>query len=138
MAALLSRDRPRPSAEAGPRPVASPEGEERRLCRAGDQPVARDPRTGGRHRQVFARPDHPVELARVELPAGVREAWPPAAFAHARRVVWVQAGDLVVVADGQRCELAPGDCLALGPPSAVTFANEGVLPCTFAVVSARG
>ena len=108
MAALLSRDRPWPSAEVGPRPVASSEDEDRRICRAGDQPVARDPKTGGRRRQVFARPDHPVELARVELPAGVREAWPSAAFAHARRVVWVQAGDLVVVADGQRRELTPG------------------------------
>lgn len=127
MAALLIRAGPRPSAEA----LAL------RLCRAGDQPVARDPKTGWRRRQVFARPGHPVELAQVELPAGGREAWPPSAVTGARRVVWVQAGDLVVVAGGERCRLIAGDCLALDSPSTVTFANEGLLPCTFAVVAAR-
>src|ERR1700760_4101970 len=41
-----------------------------RLMRSDDQPVWHDPQTGYRRQQVFACPDHPVELIRVELPAG--------------------------------------------------------------------
>ena len=45
------------------------EGQGERLSRAADQPVWRDPETGYVRKQVFSRPDHPVELVRVELPA---------------------------------------------------------------------
>src|SRR5271163_3875634 len=46
------------------------EGERERLSRAVDQPVWRDPDTGYRRRQIFSRPDHPVEVVQIELPAG--------------------------------------------------------------------
>src|ERR1700754_5196322 len=39
-----------------------------RLARAVAQPVWRDPATGYVRRQVFSRPDHPLELVEVELP----------------------------------------------------------------------
>src|SRR3981189_2382872 len=48
-----------------------------RLIRAIEQPVWRDPETGYLRKQVFSRPDHPLEIVRVELPAGQR-AVPPA------------------------------------------------------------
>src|SRR5271156_2138444 len=38
------------------------EGEGGRLSRSTEQPVWRDPGTGYRRRQVFIRPDHPLEL----------------------------------------------------------------------------
>src|SRR6187549_836743 len=41
-----------------------------RLSRAADQPIWRDPATGYLRRQVFSRPDHPVEVVQVEMPAG--------------------------------------------------------------------
>jgi len=44
------------------------EGEGRRLSRAADQPVWRDPETGYRRKQIFSRPDHPLEIVQVELP----------------------------------------------------------------------
>src|SRR5436189_3315585 len=44
------------------------EGQGERLSRAGEQPVWRDPETGYVRKQVFSRPDHPIELVRVELP----------------------------------------------------------------------
>lgn len=125
MAALLSHAGPRPS--TGVRP----------LSRTSDQAVARDPATGCRRRQVFGQPGQPVDIQRLELPAGGRAEAPATASGHDRRLVWVQAGDLVVRADGERHELLAGDCLALGAPCAATFANEGLLPCTFAVVSVR-
>src|SRR3984885_691245 len=48
------------------------EGEGERLSRQADQPVWRDPGTGYLRRQVFSRPDHPLELVRGEMPAGRR------------------------------------------------------------------
>src|SRR6266699_4888789 len=40
------------------------EGQER-LTRATEQPVWRDPDTGYLRKQVFSRPDHPLEIIRV-------------------------------------------------------------------------
>jgi transcriptional regulator with XRE-family HTH domain len=114
------------------------EGEAARVSRAADQPVWRDPDTGYLRTQVFARPDHPLELARIELPAGQQVTLPAAAYTHIRQVVWVQTGELVIVEGGVRHVLGPGDCLGFGTPSEVTLANQTAAPCTYAVLLARG
>ncbi len=108
-----------------------------RISRRADQPVWRDPATGYLRRQVLARPDHPVEVVTVELPAGASVTLPASSYAHIRQAVWQQAGELVIVEDGVRFGLAAGDCLPFGPPADVTFLNESALPCTYAVVLAR-
>jgi transcriptional regulator with XRE-family HTH domain len=113
------------------------EGEGKRLSRAADQPVWRDPETGYLRKQVFCRPDHPVEVVRVELPAGQRVVLPASSYAHIRQAVWVQTGDLVIEEGGDRHVLGAGDCLGFGPPSEVTFANETSAPCVYVVVLAR-
>jgi transcriptional regulator with XRE-family HTH domain len=113
------------------------EGQGERLARAGDQPIWRDPETGYLRRQVFSRPDHPLEIVRVELPAGQRVLLPASSYAHIRQLVWVQAGSLVIIEAGERHELATGDCLGFGSPSEVTFANETTSPCVYVVVLAR-
>ncbi len=95
-----------------------------RLTRATEQPVWRDPDTGYLRKQVFGRPDHPVEIIRVELPAG-------------QRVVLPASGQLVIIEAGERRELGTGDCLGFGPPSEVTFANETTAWCVYIVVLAR-
>ena len=46
------------------------EGAGQRLSRVAEQPLWRDPETGYLRQQVFSRPDHPLELVEVELPAG--------------------------------------------------------------------
>ena len=112
-------------------------GELDRVSRAAEQPVWRDPDTGYLRRQILARPDHPLEMVQVELPAGQSVTLPASSYAHIRQAVWLQSGALAIVEDGQRHVLAPGDCLAFGPPSEVTFANDGALPCTYLVVLAR-
>jgi transcriptional regulator with XRE-family HTH domain len=114
------------------------EGAGERLSRAEEQIVWRDPETGYVRRQVFARPDHPLEIARIELPAGQRVMLPASSYAHIRQAVWVQAGELVVVEGGERHVLGAGDCLGFGPPSDVTFANESDRACAYLVVLARG
>jgi len=108
-----------------------------RLVRAADQPCWRDPATGYRRRQVFERPDHPVEIVRVELPPGQRVDLPASSYARIRQVVWLIEGELIIEEDGQPQELAPGDCLAFGPPANSAFINPGSAPCIYVVVLAR-
>jgi transcriptional regulator with XRE-family HTH domain len=113
------------------------EGEGKRLSRAAEQPVWRDPETGYLRKQVFCRPDHPLEVVQVELPAGRRVVLPASSYAHIRQAIWVQAGDLVIVEGGDRHLLGAGDCLGFGPPSEVTLANETAAACVYLVVLAR-
>jgi len=113
------------------------EGERERLSRAAEQPVWRDPETGYFRKQVFARPDNPVEVAEVQLPAGQEVRLPASSYAHIRQAVLVLAGALVIVEGGARHALSAGDCLGFGPPCAVTFANETAGACTYLVVLAR-
>jgi transcriptional regulator with XRE-family HTH domain len=108
-----------------------------RLTRATDQPVWRDPKSGYLRKQVFARPDHPLEIIEVELPARQQVALPASSYAHIRQAVWVRSGDLVITEAGERHLLAAGDCLGFGPPSEVTFANETGASCLYVVVLAR-
>jgi transcriptional regulator with XRE-family HTH domain len=113
------------------------EGQGERLTRAAEQPVWRDPETGYRRQQVFSRPDHPLEIIEVELPAGQRVVLPASSYARIRQAVWVRTGCLVIIEAGERHVLETGDCLGFGPPSEVTFANETQAPCTYVVVLAR-
>jgi transcriptional regulator with XRE-family HTH domain len=108
-----------------------------RLSRAAAQPLWRDPATGYVRRQVFSRPDHPLELVEVELPPGQKVSFPAWSYAHIRQIVWVRKGRLSLNEGHERHELHPGDCLGFGPPSAVTFANEGESPCLYVVALAR-
>src|ERR1700716_3352476 len=62
------------------------EGQGERLIRAAEQPVWRDPDTGYLRKQVFSRPDHPLEIIRVELPAAQRVVLPASSYAHIRQV----------------------------------------------------
>ena len=113
------------------------EGQGERLSRASEQPVWRDPETGYLRTQVFNRPDHPLEVIRVELPARQRVTLPASSYAHIRQAVWVQAGALVIIEGGERYALATGDCLGFGPPAEVTFANETSASCIYVVALAR-
>ena len=113
------------------------EGEGDRLSRAADQPIWRDPATGYLRKQVFRRPDHPLEIVEVELPAGKHVVLPASSYAHIRQAIWVQSGQLLILEGGERHLLSAGDCLGFGPPSEVTLANESAAPCMYLVVLAR-
>ena len=108
-----------------------------RVSRVADQPEWRDPATGYLRRQILSRADHPLEVVRIELPAGASVALPASSYAHIRQAVWLQSGALVIVEDGVRHSLAAGDCLPFGPPAEVAFINETAQPCTYVVVLAR-
>jgi transcriptional regulator with XRE-family HTH domain len=114
------------------------EGQQDLLSRADEQPVWRDPESGYLRRQVFGRPDHPVEIVKVEMPAGQRVTLPASSYGHFQQAVWVLRGSLIITEAGERRLLGPGDCLGFGPPSDVTFANETASPCEYVVALARG
>jgi transcriptional regulator with XRE-family HTH domain len=117
--------------------IARAEGDAQRLVRTAEQSVWRDPASGYLRRQIFERSDHPVELVRVELPAGARVSLPASSYARIRQVVWVLEGELVIEEPGARQILAAGDCLGFGPPADTTFANASATTCTYLVVVAR-
>ncbi|MBS1180510.1 MAG: LacI family transcriptional regulator [Proteobacteria bacterium] len=108
-----------------------------RLIRAADQPVWRDPDTGYLRRQVFLRPDHPLEIVEVTMPPGKSAVLPAASYAFIRQVVWLTEGDLVVTDPDGRHVLAAGDCLGFGPPADVTISNESDAPARYIVALAR-
>jgi len=113
------------------------EGRGERVSRAAEQPVWRDPETGYVRKQVFSRPDNPVEIIRVEMPARQRVTLPASSYTHIRQALWVLSGSLVITEAGTRHVLAAGDCLGFGPPAETTFANETASPCTYVVALAR-
>ncbi|MEF2072512.1 helix-turn-helix domain-containing protein [Consotaella aegiceratis] len=108
-----------------------------RLSRSADQPTWRDPATGYERRQVFARADHPIEMAEISLPAGQSVTLPASSYAAIRQIVRVTVGRLTIIEPTDRHELGPGDCLGFGPPSDVTFANETAAACSYVVVLVR-
>ncbi len=108
-----------------------------RVSRAADQPRWTDPETGYVRKQVLALPDHPIEIAEIELPAGKRVSFSAATYVFIRQVVWVQEGELTVIEGHERHLLSPGDCLAFGPPSDSVLANEGNKPCRYVVALQR-
>ncbi len=107
------------------------------VSRAAGQSVWTDPDTGYRRRQVFSRPDHPLEIVQVELPPGQRVTFPASSYARIRQAVWVQSGELVIQESEARHVLRAGDCLGFGPPSEVTLANEAAVPCRYVVALSR-
>lgn len=113
------------------------EGSGGRVSRAVDQPMWTDPETGYVRRQVLVRPDHPVEVVRVEMPAGKSVTLPASSYARIRQAVWVLDGEMVITEGHERNALKAGDCLAFGPPADTIFANESDRACTYAVVLAR-
>lgn len=113
------------------------EGEIPRLVRYADQAIWRDPDSGYLRRQVFVRPDHPVEIARIELPAGQSVALPASSYAFIRQVILVVAGELEITEGSATTTLFAGDSLGFGAPADVTFSNRTGEACTYLVVLSR-
>lgn len=117
--------------------MARAEMQQGRLSRKADQPVWTDPQTGYLRRHVSPRTDLPLDLVRIELPAGREVPMPASAYAFQRQLIWVLEGDLVFVEGTVRHEMASGDCLELGPPVGCVFRNDSGRSCTYAVVVLR-
>lgn len=114
------------------------EGAGGRLSKASEQSKWRDPATGYVRRQIWSQPQHPIEIARIEMPPKKRVTFPVSSYVNVRQVVWVLKGKLIIREDSGQHTLNVGDCLAFGPPSEVTLANESSAPCTYLVVKTQG
>jgi transcriptional regulator with XRE-family HTH domain len=108
-----------------------------RLLRASEQPQWRDPATGYVRRHISPASDLPLELVRVELPAGASVTFPASSYAFLRQLVWVMKGRLDFVEGSVVHQMSPGDCLELGPPTDCTFKTRGREPCIYLVAVVR-
>lgn len=110
-----------------------------RVLRHDEQLLWRDPQSGYIRRQVFPIPGSavPVDLVRVELPAGKKLAFPASSYAFANHLIWVQKGRLVFVEGKEEHHLRVGDCLELGPPQDCSYENRTSGPCTYLVLLLR-
>jgi transcriptional regulator with XRE-family HTH domain len=110
-----------------------------RLLKASDQLLWTDPATGYIRRQIAPAPgsDLPMDVARVDLPAGASVTFPAAAFAFVRQLVWVLEGCLTFVEDKVAHDLQPGDCLEVARAADCTFRNHHRAPCAYLVIVLR-
>jgi transcriptional regulator with XRE-family HTH domain len=107
------------------------------LARAAEQPQWRDPETGYVRRHLSPASDMPMELVKVELPAGASVSFPASSYAFIRQQMWLIAGRLDFTEGGQTHVMEPGDCLALGSPADCTFHAPGPKPAIYLVALIR-
>ncbi|MGI5129991.1 helix-turn-helix domain-containing protein [Pseudonocardia sp. CA-107938] len=108
------------------------------LRRFADQPVWTDPATGYRRRAVSPATDGPLELVEVELPPGASVSYPADAYHFKHQQIWILSGSLRFHEGSLVHDLAVGDCLQLGPPSATTFENPATTSCRYLVALVKG
>ena len=113
------------------------EGQGGTLSRAASQPSWRDPENGMVRRLISPTAGGAVEIVSIDLPAGAEISFPAAMYASFQQTVWVQGGELRIAEGAVQNHLKPGDCLELGPPSTVTFRNEGLTPCQYIVAATK-
>jgi transcriptional regulator with XRE-family HTH domain len=108
------------------------------LLRAEDQPVWRDPETGYIRRHLSPASDMPLELIRVELPAGAKVSLPASSYAFIRQQIWLMEGRLEFTEGDLVHVMEAGDCLALGVPANCTFRAPGPAAAIYLVALMRG
>jgi transcriptional regulator with XRE-family HTH domain len=108
-----------------------------RLARRADQPRWTDPETRYTRREVSPATGGPLEIVEVELPPGATVGFPAAAYTFRYHQILVLAGTLTLIEGGVEHTVGKGDCLELGPPAAVTYANRTSRACTYLVLLVR-
>jgi transcriptional regulator with XRE-family HTH domain len=104
-----------------------------RLVRATDQPIWTDPASGYRRRAVSPAGGRPLELVEIELPPGVRVAFPALVYDEAHQQIWVLEGQLRLHEGDTVHEMEAGDCLQLGPPAPREYVNPTEKACRYLV-----
>ncbi len=117
--------------------MARAEMQQGRFLRKEEQSVWVDPQTGYERRHVSPKSDLPLDLVRIELPAGAEVPMPASAYVFMRQLIWVLEGRLTFHEGDTRHLMSAGDCLELGPPTDCVFKNESEEPCTYAVLVLR-
>lgn len=107
------------------------------LTRHSEQPEWEDPGTNYRRRQVFAKADHPIDLAAIEFPPKQKIKFPAAVFGARKHLVWIQTGEIVLRMGDDTYRLAAGDSIGINVLTDVTFENETNSPCLYIVATAK-
>jgi len=107
--------------------IARAEIQEGKLLRFADQPIWHDPQSHYLRRHVSPRGELPIDLVQ-DIPM------PASAYALARQLIWVQAGELLFMEGQTAHRMQAGDCLELGPPNDCRFINDSTEPCVYLVV----
>lgn len=118
--------------------IAQAEGIGGNLRRSDQQSVWTDPETGYVRRYLSPDGHMPLELVRVELPAGAKVSLPARSYAFIRQQIWLIAGRLDFLEGDRLHEMHSGDCLALGPPADCTFHAPGPDPAVYLVALLKG
>jgi transcriptional regulator with XRE-family HTH domain len=117
--------------------LARAESGEGRLSRAAEQPRWQDPATGYIRQHVSPQSDLPLDLVRVELPAGASATFPASSYTFNHHWIWVLKGKLDFHEGETVHQMGSGDCLLLGSPTECTYETRGREPCTYLVVVMR-
>ncbi|MGI9333869.1 MAG: helix-turn-helix domain-containing protein [Gammaproteobacteria bacterium] len=117
--------------------LARAEAQGKRVLRAAEQPIWRDPESGYVRRSLIAMPDVPLELTQVELPPGADIGFPCASYTFFIQAIWVIDGRLRFVEGDVEHELGTGDSIVLGTPNDCAFRNESRRPCRYLVAIVR-
>jgi transcriptional regulator with XRE-family HTH domain len=107
------------------------------VCRRADQKEWLDPQTKYSRRQIFAKMDHPIDLAQIDFPPGQHVTFPAAAFQARRHLIWVQSGEVVVTIGEEAYRLTAGDSLGINISADVSFENQTDTRCIYAVATAK-
>lgn len=107
------------------------------LSRHSDQPEWRDPATGYVRRHVSPQTGGPLELIRVEMPAGQRVNFPASSYIFIRQTIWMIEGRLNFHEGSTVHDMHPGDCLELGPPVDCSFETPGPEGAVYLVALVR-
>lgn len=109
------------------------------LIRAADQAQWIDPETGCIRTQVISKTDQnlPLDIIKVNLPAGKNIAYSAASFTHLCQIIWVYEGKLTFIEGDKTHNLETGDVLELGSPKDREFSNQSSKPCQYIVTVLR-
>lgn len=117
--------------------LASTEASMAPVSRRDEQPVWTDPETGYERRQIFAVPDHGVEVTEVTLPGNAEVTLPTYNGAAIRQIILVIQGEVEVCELGERVPLGLGDCLAFGQSEEVSFGNRKSAQARYLIINSR-
>jgi transcriptional regulator with XRE-family HTH domain len=117
--------------------LARAEAQGKRVLRATEQPIWRDPESGYVRRSLITMPDLPLELTEVELPVGAEVGFPKASYTFFVQAIWVIDGRLRFMEGEFEHELGAGDSIVLGTPKDCAFRNVSRRPCRYLVAIVR-
>ena len=102
------------------------------------QPVWRDPETGYLRRNVApSGTGSPLDIVRVELPAGARVTYPAATYTNRDHHILMISGRLRFENGDRSFDLEAGDCLWLPEVADSAYVNPGPGPAEYLVLVVR-